>query len=502
MNRLLFAAMFLAAIPGNNVGAQTFHTAMAPSPQPGTVFIYPERIPLQAGGMFTARRGLMFVPLNRSDPDSDVIAVEFYQFRSRNPNSNVPPIFMLQGGPGFEGLESVLKHLGTFERQFHGLRGVADVVVVGQRGIGSSKPSTLIELKKPQRRLDQPFDEESWTNSFAASLSREKQFWVDQGVDLGGYTVLEAAGDVHDICRALGYEKLIAMGNSFGSHWAMAIMREYPNVVARAVLAGLEGPDQTWDHPGWIWNAFKRVADDAENDAELAKLIPDGGLIRAIESMVRKADAEPFTVVLNQGTQEERRVLIDGHAMRSLARGYSGNLKARPADVIRMGRGDFADAAKTIVARSSPRDRVFQTASKFLLNCASGASARKQSEFGSDAALHIIGDPNLSIATATQIWDVDLGDDFREEFHTDVPTILIHGTWDEITPYENAVELKSSFSNGHLVTVKRGSHNAMPEAFAANRHFARGVFKFMLTGDVSGLPRAVELPPAQWVIPE
>ena len=51
----------------------SFHKAVAKSPAPGTIFLYPERIPLKDGGFVVADRGIMFVPANRSDPKSAVI---------------------------------------------------------------------------------------------------------------------------------------------------------------------------------------------------------------------------------------------------------------------------------------------------------------------------------------------------------------------------------------------------------------------------------------------
>ena len=46
--------------------------------------------------------------------------------------------------------------------------------------------------------------------------------------------MVEAAADVNDIRQALGYDRIILWGGSFGSHWSMAVMRYYPHIVARA----------------------------------------------------------------------------------------------------------------------------------------------------------------------------------------------------------------------------------------------------------------------------
>src|SRR5262245_59189210 len=48
----------------------------ARAPAPGTIFLYPERIRLRGGGLAEAERGMIFVPLNRSNAKGPVIGVE------------------------------------------------------------------------------------------------------------------------------------------------------------------------------------------------------------------------------------------------------------------------------------------------------------------------------------------------------------------------------------------------------------------------------------------
>ena len=95
-------------------------------------------------------------------------------------------------------------------------------------------------------------------------LRPEREFWEEVGLDLAGFTVLEAAEDVNEIRMALGYERITVWGGSFGSHWGMALMRAHPEIIERAVLRGMEGPDHTYDHPGHLWNVYRRVAAEAE----------------------------------------------------------------------------------------------------------------------------------------------------------------------------------------------------------------------------------------------
>ncbi len=102
------AALILG--PGSDAAAQemkSFHNAVARAPAAGTIFLYPERIPLQDGGFFNAERGIYFAPVNRSRSGSDVIGVEVYRFRaSPQARPGTPPVFFLHGGPSFGGLEA------------------------------------------------------------------------------------------------------------------------------------------------------------------------------------------------------------------------------------------------------------------------------------------------------------------------------------------------------------------------------------------------------------
>jgi len=279
--------------------AQSFHTAVAKNPEPGTIFLYPERIQLKAGGFFNAERGMMFVPLNRERQNSDVIAVEVYRFRrSKKANPETPPIFFLHGGPSFNGLEKSFEKLGTFEERWQHYLDISDLVVVSQRGIGPSKPTTIIETTRKLIPLDQSYDEKKAVAEYQQILEREKIIWEDLGLDLSGFTVIEAAADVNDVRQALGYSKIVVWGGSFGSHWGMTLMRYFPEIVERAIFRGMEGPDHTYDHPGHALNVYKRIAAEAESAPELKNFIPEGGLIKTIETVIKRIKKEPIKITI------------------------------------------------------------------------------------------------------------------------------------------------------------------------------------------------------------
>lgn len=80
--------------------------------------------------------------------------------------------------------------------------------------------------------------------------------------------------------------------------------------------------------------------------------------------------------------------------------------------------------------------------------------------------------------------------------------MIVHGNWDTSTPFENALELVPHFENGKFIVVEGGSHAALSEAFEASESFRDELVEFLATGDTSGLPETVTLPPIEWVVPE
>jgi len=415
-----------------------FHTAVAPAPAPGSFFIFPERIPLLNGGFVNAERGIYFAPVNRTNPGSGVLGIEVYRFRaSPDADPGTPPIFYLHGGPSFEGLERALENLGTYEDRWLPLTGVSDVVVVGQRGIGSSKPTTTIETTMTPDPADSPYDPDRAEADLQAVLATQRAFWVESGLDLAGFTVLEAAEDVNEIRQALGYGKITLWGGSFGSHWGMSLMRLHPETIERVILRGMEGPDHTYDHPGHLWNVYRRVAEEAEASPELRGRIPEGGLINAFEEVVRKAKEEPHLVSVTDDSGAQQDVLIDGPAVQRLARGYSAGLPGWPADVIEMAEGDFQRAARELLDRANNTDRQFRTASYFQLDCGSGITPERLAEQTADPANQILFQMNWGYIAGCPAWESDLGDDFRQNFDTEIPAVIAHGTWDTSTPLDN-----------------------------------------------------------------
>ena len=59
-----------------------------------------------------------------------------------------------------------------------------------------------------------------------------------QGIDLAQYNSLALAADVNDARRALGYEKIVYYGASYGSQLGQHVMRDFPAILHAVILDG------------------------------------------------------------------------------------------------------------------------------------------------------------------------------------------------------------------------------------------------------------------------
>lgn len=167
-----------------------------------------------------------------------------------------------------------------------------------------------------------------------------------------------------------------------------------------------------------------------------------------------------------------------------------------------MHRGDFDSAARRAAFQTTSRGRDLRTASYWMLDCGSGITAKRLAEFEADPAHQVIGSTYWYYEAGCPAWDSDLGDEFRQNFETDIPTLIVHGTWDTSTPLENALELAPFFKNSRFIQLKRGPHGALGAAVLAHPEFRLQMLKFVVTGDLSQLPDELELPPVKWVVPD
>lgn len=221
-------ATFLAAQPGR---AQE----LPPVAHLDTCFL---GIPAEVVQTRGADCGYVTVPQSRTGGDGEV-GLAFMRLNAQTP-SDAAPLFMLAGGPGQAqtGDPAVLQ---LFRPELLGpILETRDVVLMEQRGTLRSRPHLdcpgfwTVQREGVEQGLDEEAGRALLEERLSACISRH----ATNGVDLASYNNLENAADVNDMRVALGYERIVFYGASYGTELAQHVMREYPDSLEAVVLDG------------------------------------------------------------------------------------------------------------------------------------------------------------------------------------------------------------------------------------------------------------------------
>lgn len=160
-------------------------------------------VPAAPGSSETLRLDVVRVFSKASDPEPD-------------------PIVYLEGGPGYPGTAAVL---GSFE-SFEPFVERRDLIVLDQRGTGR----TSDVLACPE--LSDATTDAELLEKLAECSSRLRS----EGVDLSRYSTALSAADVDAVRRAFGYTEWNLLGISYGTRLGLTVLRDYPEGVRSAVL--------------------------------------------------------------------------------------------------------------------------------------------------------------------------------------------------------------------------------------------------------------------------
>ncbi|UCD08109.1 MAG: alpha/beta fold hydrolase [Dehalococcoidales bacterium] len=220
--------------------------------------------------------GCMTVPENRNQPDGNQVSIQFAIFRSKSRDPEPDPIVYLAGGPGEHALESVSL---TFDKRFAPLTENRDLIVFDQRGTGYSEPALecpeLIDLA--YELLDQDLESEEAITLENEATRECYERLNEQGIDLSSYNSVESAADLNDLRLALGYDEWNLFGISYGTRLALTAMRDYPDGI-RSVILNSTVPlqaDLYSEMPAAFDRALNVLFGSCAGDPEANKAYPD-----------------------------------------------------------------------------------------------------------------------------------------------------------------------------------------------------------------------------------
>lgn len=440
---------------------------------------------------FRGTENLILVPENRANPDSRLITVHFLKFEAKE-KSNLPPVFYFRGGPGesteptdFYPYYTRSERAKAFAFEVTTINQKRDVILVSQRAASMSRGLPLYQFKYRYFLGDKstPHDFEKQGERQRRVLADTLRMYKQLGVDAAGYDFINLVQDIEDIRQYYGYDKIAMIGNSFGSQTALGYLKLYPTQVDRMLLSAIEPLSHTYDNPEGVWTILEKIETLAMADETIKNDLPEVGLLNALKAIVERLEKSPIDVTLDFPNEPSETVAIGIDDFRysvlyPFANGRRNALETFPKYITEMYNGDFSALAFAALhgRDGDETDEIMP----IQINNSLGISQLREQEINESDAARWLGDINRTFtqtrdATTSKVVD----DAFRTQEQTDIPMVLIHGDLDKNTPLGNAHYLMDFLENGHLVTVKNGTHGTKWNLFLENESVGKQILEFM-----------------------
>lgn len=415
----------------------------------------PYVIELRDGQKIEAEMGRLLVPEKRGKRTSKLIELAFVRLKSTAGRPGIPLIY-LEGGPGGSGINAVK---GPASPLLTALRETGDVILLDQRGTGASRPG-LICNRTWDIPLDKPGDPREWLVLAKERLRACARDMEKQGIDLSAYNTVESADDIEALRRALGVKKVNLWGISYGTHLALTFIRRHGQSVERAILSGVNGPDDMMMKlPSTIQSQISKLGVMFKADPEIGQAVPDfSGLIKRLLSQLEKKTIA--VTVPDPRTKRPVSVALSAwdlrfHTAAPVTQTFS--LFNLPAFYYAMSKGDFTPLAQRAVEfRTSPVGSMMA----WMMLSSSGVSAERLMRIKREAEETLLGDainfPFPQIREA--LGNPDLGAGFRAPIKSNVKALLISGTLDGRTPVENAEAMRRGLPHAEHLIIEGASH--------------------------------------------
>jgi pimeloyl-ACP methyl ester carboxylesterase len=350
--------------------------------------------------------------------------------------------------------------------------GSRDIILFDQRGVGLSQPA----LECPEfieavfDLLDEPDPNVAAEAQFEALMACRDNL-LAEGHDLSVFTTAQSAADVNAIREALGYDEVNLYGGSYGSFLAQAVMRDYPDGVRSAVIESVYPLEASliMDAPQRGAKMSLRLLAACEEDADCNSAYPDiqGVLFDLIEQL---NDAPVPVTVTNPLDGQSYAAVLSGDDVYSilLSTFYQTPLiPALPQAISDVARGDYA----LITQLSGARLMLYDLTSRGMMYsvlCAEDLIGRTPEELlarREELPEQLRGriDPENAIRYGIfglcDNWPVEEADpSIKEPLVSDIPTLIIAGEYDAVTPPEYARLVAEGLSNGYLFEIPAAGH--------------------------------------------
>ena len=423
--------------------------------------------------------GYVVVAEKHANPGGKTIKLPVAVVKSTSATPAAEPIVLLAGGPGQSGqvFASSLDPSGNFAKL---VTAKNDVVFFDQRGTGKAQPSLIctefleVAANPGKLRLKQPMVQTlGMEDDELTLLNKCRDRLVASGADLAAYTTTENAADVNDVRIALGYAKINIIGASYGSELGLAVARDWGQFVRTNNLVSIVPIQVPWYYQSAqaFDAALNALFADCAANAACNASYPN--LKGSFQKAVADLNAKPALITIKDPQTGKVRGQLpltgDDYVAVLFQFFYVTSVIPYVPDIMaRAARGDFIWLENLIGLLLDDGSDPISIGMHYSIVC---------SKDPSQANLNAVVEANKAILpevrkvlepSAAQYFAVcgtwpskNADPKGMTAAKSDVPTTLVSGQFDPITPPRYAAIAKETLPNATSVTLRGGGHSAI-----------------------------------------
>ncbi|MCK6581125.1 MAG: alpha/beta hydrolase [Anaerolineae bacterium] len=414
-----------------------------------------------------------------------------------NTSSDTPgtPLFMLLGGPG-ESIATPLSVIPTLlgvgadpsagVTPFARILQNHDIIFMTQRGTEFSTPFlTCPEIGGLayigyEQQLDQDASEALFADTLSACVARHEA----DGVDFNAFNSEASAADVVSVAEALGYDRIIYYGESYGAQLGQFVMRDHPDILEAVILDGANPLSKT----SWVQDRAQSFQSALDTVATMCAERPDcaaafGDLHTSIDAIAAQFSAGPIAYTF-QDPENPDVSLSFNIGLGDVAIYLAGNFDLLhnfllPLTIHQLAEGNLEVVGltkATNILQSQGASSNSALLMQLSIVCSddpvfadSEADSEGVSELAiaagrGEAAIFRTGCSVINVQQLPESSDVDVS--------RDIPTLLFSGGLDTRTPTARNQEVADRLPNSRVIVFPTGAHVQVPNIPCANELLA------------------------------
>jgi pimeloyl-ACP methyl ester carboxylesterase len=415
--------------------------------------------------------GYVTVPEHHASPDGRTFRLAVAKVTSLAESPLPDPLVPLPTGPGESALDSFLptfaSDLGT------AIRATRDVVIFEQRGLYHSEPNAVCDEAHSffLDRLTENLSGREGVRRAAEAYAACGESLRARGVRLEALKYTESADDLVMVLDSLGYGQANLVGVSAGTMLGQRLLRRHSDRLRSVVLSSVPRIDQSlhasW--PAFAARSLRDLFDACAADAACRRAYPD--LEKKVERTVTRLNEAPVTVTIDDPRSDGTLELVvngDRFAEAIFVGTYmTGMIPQLPALIEAVDGGHEETLAHLPGVFQGPGER-FAWALGYSVFCSESPAITEEGlEFAGlypayeEAVANMAWGPRV-VLSVCEAWGLErLGAESQTLATSHVPTLLISGEFDSITPAHSAAAVAGSLENAIEHTVPGAGHSAI-----------------------------------------